>query len=89
MVRHFAHVGLPYCYRCAYGCDECAQQYAAELERAIDQMLAEAQNIDTALLEEMGVGTIWVDDFGEIAEVLAQIPTTRGACVTRNQPGKR
>jgi len=36
MVREFAHVGLPYCYRCAYGCDDCARQYAEELERAMD-----------------------------------------------------
>ncbi len=40
MVREFAHVGLPYCYRCAYdckdGCRNCGQQYAAELERAIE-----------------------------------------------------
>lgn len=36
MVREFAHVGLPYCYRCAYGCDDCARQYAEELDRAID-----------------------------------------------------
>jgi adenosylmethionine-8-amino-7-oxononanoate aminotransferase len=36
MVREFAHVGLPYCYRCAYGCKDCARQYAAELERAIE-----------------------------------------------------
>jgi adenosylmethionine-8-amino-7-oxononanoate aminotransferase len=35
MVREFAHVGLPYCYRCAYRCDDCARQYAEELERAI------------------------------------------------------
>jgi adenosylmethionine-8-amino-7-oxononanoate aminotransferase len=35
MVREFAHVGLPYCYRCAYGCQDCARQYAAEVERAI------------------------------------------------------
>lgn len=39
MVREFAHVGIPYCYRCAYdctdGCVNCGQQYAAELERAI------------------------------------------------------
>ncbi len=39
MVREFAHVGIPYCYRCAYdctdGCMNCGQQYAAELERAI------------------------------------------------------
>ena len=35
MVREFAHVGLPYCYRCAYGCKDCAQKYAAEVEGAI------------------------------------------------------
>ena len=49
---------------------------APQLEHAIDQMLAEAQRIDTALLEEMGVGTIWVEDFAEIPEVLGQIPST-------------
>jgi adenosylmethionine-8-amino-7-oxononanoate aminotransferase len=36
MVREFAHLELPYCYRCAYGCKDCARQYAAELERAIE-----------------------------------------------------
>ena len=40
MVREFAHVAFPYCYRCAYdctdGCRNCGQQYAAELERAIE-----------------------------------------------------
>jgi adenosylmethionine-8-amino-7-oxononanoate aminotransferase len=36
MVREFAHIGLPYCYRCAYGCKDCGRQYAAELERAIE-----------------------------------------------------
>ena len=39
MVREFAHIGIPYCYRCAYdctdGCMNCGQQYAAELEQAI------------------------------------------------------
>jgi adenosylmethionine-8-amino-7-oxononanoate aminotransferase len=35
MVREFEHIGLPYCYRCAYGCDHCGQKYAAELEQAI------------------------------------------------------
>jgi adenosylmethionine-8-amino-7-oxononanoate aminotransferase len=39
MVREFAHVGIPYCYRCHYdctdGCRNCGQEYAAELERAI------------------------------------------------------
>ena len=47
MVREFAHVGMPYCYRCDFdctdGCRNCGQQYAAELERAI-----EASNGQTA-----------------------------------------
>jgi adenosylmethionine-8-amino-7-oxononanoate aminotransferase len=41
MVRECEHVGIPYCYRCDYdctdGCRNCGQQYAAELERAIEQ----------------------------------------------------
>lgn len=41
MVREFAHVGMPYCYRCSFdcsdGCRNCGQQYAAELERAIEE----------------------------------------------------
>ncbi len=40
MVREFGHIGMPYCYRCAFDCTDscynCGQQYAAELERAID-----------------------------------------------------
>ena len=39
MVREFAHLRVPYCYRCSYdcadGCINCGQQYAAELEQAI------------------------------------------------------
>jgi adenosylmethionine-8-amino-7-oxononanoate aminotransferase len=39
MVREFAHVGMPFCYRCAFdcsdGCRNCGLEYAAELERAI------------------------------------------------------
>ena len=42
MVREFAHVGLPYCYRCAYGCEDCARQYAEELERALGEAGEEA-----------------------------------------------
>ena len=41
MVREFAHIGIPYCYRCAFDCTDscynCGQQYAAELERAIEE----------------------------------------------------
>jgi adenosylmethionine-8-amino-7-oxononanoate aminotransferase len=40
MVREFEHIGIPYCYRCAFDCTDscynCGQQYAAELERAIE-----------------------------------------------------
>ena len=36
MVHEFVHVGMPYCYRCDYGCDDCGRKYAEELERAIE-----------------------------------------------------
>jgi len=46
MVREFAHVGIPYCYRCNYdctdGCRNCGQGCAAELEKAIDSANGEA-----------------------------------------------
>jgi adenosylmethionine-8-amino-7-oxononanoate aminotransferase len=46
MVREFPHIGMPYCYRCAFdctdGCANCGQQYAAELERAIEESKGEA-----------------------------------------------
>jgi adenosylmethionine-8-amino-7-oxononanoate aminotransferase len=39
MVTEFAHVGMPYCYRCKFDCTDscynCGQQYVAELEQAI------------------------------------------------------
>jgi len=46
MVREFEHIVVPYCYRCAFdctdGCRNCGQQYAAELERAIEMANGEA-----------------------------------------------
>ncbi len=46
MVREFPHIGIPYCYRCAFdctdGCRNCGQQYAAELQRAIDDSNGDA-----------------------------------------------
>ena len=46
MVREFAHVGMPYCYRCDFdctdGCANCGQQYASELEHAITHSDGEA-----------------------------------------------
>lgn len=46
MVRESPHVGMPYCYRCSFdctdGCRNCGQQYAAELENAIEASRGEA-----------------------------------------------
>jgi adenosylmethionine-8-amino-7-oxononanoate aminotransferase len=46
MVREFAHIAFPYCYRCAFDCTDscrkCGQEYAAELERAIEATRGEA-----------------------------------------------
>jgi len=46
MVREFPHIGMPYCYRCAFdctdGCRNCGQQYASQLERAIESTAGEA-----------------------------------------------
>ena len=35
MVKEFAHVGIPYCYRCVYDCKNCALAYSEELEAAL------------------------------------------------------
>lgn len=52
MVREFAHIGMPYCYRCNYdcadGCRHCGLEYAAELERAI----TESKNTVAAFIAE-------------------------------------
>jgi adenosylmethionine-8-amino-7-oxononanoate aminotransferase len=46
MVREFPHIGMPYCYRCAFdcteGCRNCGPQYAAELRQAIKSTNGEA-----------------------------------------------
>jgi len=46
MVKEFAHVGIPYCYRCAFDCTDscfsCGQQYAAEVEAAIEAASGQA-----------------------------------------------
>jgi adenosylmethionine-8-amino-7-oxononanoate aminotransferase len=52
MVREFAHIGMPYCYRCDYdctdGCRNCGEEYASELERAI----VEAEGTVAAFISE-------------------------------------
>ncbi len=49
MVKEFPHVGMPYCYRCAFdctdGCRNCGQQYAAELERVLESSSGETSNV--------------------------------------------
>src|SRR5256885_6231050 len=35
MLREFPRIGIPYCYRCDHGCDNCAQKYSDELERLL------------------------------------------------------
>ena len=46
MVREFPHIGMPYCYRCAFdctdGCRNCGQQYALELKQSIEASNGEA-----------------------------------------------
>ena len=48
MVREFEHIGIPYCYRCAFDCTDscynCGQQYAAELEQAIERANHESKS---------------------------------------------
>ena len=52
MVREFAHVGMPYCYRCKFDCSDscynCGQQYAAVMEQAI----AESNGTGAAVIFE-------------------------------------
>ncbi len=41
MLKEFSQVGTPYCYRCPYGCNDCARQYAQELDDVLAQRGAE------------------------------------------------
>jgi len=46
MVREFARIAFPYCYRCAFDCIDscrnCGREYAADLERVIEASNSEA-----------------------------------------------
>jgi len=42
MLREFPQINTPYCYRCAYGCANCASAYAGELEQAIAETRGQA-----------------------------------------------
>jgi adenosylmethionine-8-amino-7-oxononanoate aminotransferase len=54
MVREFERVATPYCYRCEYGCDDCAGHYAAEVDRA----LAANQEVAAFILEPVSGATL-------------------------------
>jgi adenosylmethionine-8-amino-7-oxononanoate aminotransferase len=64
MVREFEHIGIPYCYRCAFDCTDschnCGQQYAAELERAIEvaKGTAARSNVAGFIFEPMSGATL-------------------------------
>ena len=66
MVREFEHIGVPYCYRCAFDCTDscynCGQQYAAELERAIEAAKGAASqsnsNVAGFIFEPMSGATL-------------------------------
>ncbi len=66
MVREFEHIGIPYCYRCAFDCTDscynCGQQYAAELERAIVSAQGTApqsnNNVAAFIFEPMSGATL-------------------------------
>jgi adenosylmethionine-8-amino-7-oxononanoate aminotransferase len=64
MVREFEHIGIPYCYRCAFDCTDscynCGQQYAAELEHAIQAAKGTATqgNVAGFIFEPMSGATL-------------------------------
>jgi adenosylmethionine-8-amino-7-oxononanoate aminotransferase len=62
MVREFAHIGIPYCYRCAFDCTDscynCGQQYAAELERAIEAASGAHSQVAGFIFEPMSGATL-------------------------------
>ncbi len=80
MVREFAHIDFPYCYRCAYdcsdGCEACGLRYAEELERAIAKTDGAAAAF---LLEPVSGATLGaaVPPVGYLARV-AEICRTHG-----------
>ena len=78
MVREFAHVGIPYCYRCDFdcsdGCRNCGQQYAAELEQAIKAIKGEAAAFIFEPLSGATLGAVTPPPgyLGSIAEICSR-----------------
>ncbi len=83
MVREFAHVGLPYCYRCAYDCNDCARQYADELERAI---LSAAGEVAAFILEPVSGATLGAAvPSGDYLQRVADICRDRGVLLIADE----
>ena len=87
MVREFEHVGLPYCYRCAYDCSDscfnCGQEYAGELQAAVDASNGEAAAF---ILEPVSGATLGaVTPPPGYLEKIAEICRTRGVLLIADE----
>ena len=67
MLRTSEQVNTPYCYRCVYGCKNCGERYAEEVEVALSAMGAEAAAF---IFEPMSGATI-----GAVSPPSAYLPT--------------
>ena len=76
MVKEFPHIGMPYCYRCDFdctdGCRNCGQQYAAELERAIETSKGQAAGF---IFEPVSGATL-----GAVVPPLGYLPAIAEIC---------
>ncbi|HET9697892.1 MAG TPA: aspartate aminotransferase family protein [Terriglobales bacterium] len=75
MLKSDLQVNTPYCYRCVYGCSDCATNYAKEVEAALDQMGKEAAAM---ILEPISGATL-----GAVAPPDGYLPRVADACSRR------
>ena len=89
MVREFEHIGIPYCYRCAFDCTDrchnCGQQYAAELERAIGQVKGTAAGFIFEPMSGATLGAVtpppgYLQAIADICQERCQLPGTLCLC---------
>ncbi|MGZ4814076.1 MAG: aminotransferase family protein [Terriglobales bacterium] len=55
LLHQYEQVNTPYCYRCAYGCDECASKYAQEVD---DVLARKADEIAAFIFEPISGATL-------------------------------
>jgi adenosylmethionine-8-amino-7-oxononanoate aminotransferase len=55
MFTSYAEVNTPYCYRCEYGCVDCAGKYASEVERVVEDR---GESIAAFILEPVSGATL-------------------------------